>query len=365
MESFAKKLKILSNCCKSIYDYKKKKLISPNLPTLLWIEPTNKCNLKCVMCPNTNIPESDIGFMTWDTYKKIIDEACEFVSSTYLLIGGESLLHKNIYDMIRYARDNDIRPLLNTNATLLISRENRTKLLDSGVVHITFAFDGYNKETYESVRIGAKYDTVLKGVIEFLREKKHRNLKEPFVAITTLDVGMDKYDDKKKARMSFYKLFDGLPVDEFILKTPNTWGGTFSGSSQFRHHKISTSKYQPCSHLWSTMSICWDGTVVPCCFDFLKTYVLGNIHEKSLKEIWNDKPMVNLRKGMLDGTYAQINKLCKGCVIVHLTPIVGIPAGMRTTVKDSLTNIFGIRYEKTFKRIAKMLNSSYSLKVEK
>jgi radical SAM protein with 4Fe4S-binding SPASM domain len=360
-----KKIKVLSNCLKSIYNYKRRKINISNLPTLLWIEPTNKCNLKCVMCPNIQIPKDMLGFMSWDTYKRVIDEAREFASSIYLLLAGESLLHKDIYKMIRYAKGNNIRPLLNTNGTPLISEDNRIKLLESGIAHITFAFDGYNKETYEKVRIGAEYDKVINGIVEFLREKKSRGLKEPYIAITTLEVGIEDYENKEKAKRDFYKLFEGLPVDEFILKTPNTWGGTFTETERFSHHEIVKGKIYPCSHLWSTMSICWDGTVVPCCFDFFKTYTLGNVNKKSLEEIWNDQPMTALRESMLNGSYKDLNKLCNGCVILHLDPVLGVPAGMRTAVKDAITNLIGMNAEKHLIRFAKKIKPSYSLKIDR
>lgn len=360
-----KKIRFLSNCLSSISNYKKKNIIVSNLPTILWIEPTNKCNLKCVMCPNIQIPRDMLGFMAWDTYKKIIDEAKEFASSVYLLLAGESLLHKDIYRMIRYARDNGIRPLLNSNGTVLASENHRNRLLESGAVHITFAFDGYNKETYEKVRIGARYDRVIGGLIEFMKEKERRGLKEPYVAITTLEVGIEDYEDKEKARRDFYRLFEGLSVDEFIVKTPNTWGGTFKETDTFTHHEISRKEFYPCSHLWCTMSICWDGTVVPCCFDFFKTYTLGNVNEKPLKEIWNDRPMVALRESMLNGTYRDLNKLCIDCVILHLEPLLGVPAGMRTTVKDVITNLIGMRTEKYLIRLAKKIKPSYSLGIDR
>ena len=364
MVRLGKKLSLLRNLGLSMYSYKKRALALKNLPSLLWIEPTNICNIKCVMCPNSQIPKDQLGFMEWDTYRKIIDEAKGFVSSAYLLLSGESLLHKDIFKMIRYARDKNIRPLLNTNGTTLKNEENRKKLLDSGVAHITFAFDGYNRETYEKVRVGAKYDKVVGGIIEFLKEKKDRRLREPYVAITTLDVSIERYEDKAEEQNGFYGLFDGLPVDEFIVKTPNTWGGTFEGTDKFRHHDINKARYHPCSHLWSTMSICWDGTVVPCCFDFFKTYVLGNVNETSLKEIWNDKPMLALRESMINGTYGQLNRLCIGCVILHLDPVLGVPAGMRTCVKDAITNLISMRAEKYLIKFAKKIRPSYSLGID-
>lgn len=364
MNNFRKKIRVIKNIGLSVKNYRKRNLVLDNFPTLLWIEPTNRCNLKCIMCPNVKIPQDDLGFMEWGVFKKIIDEIKEFAASAYLLIGGESLLHKDIYKMIRYARDNGIRPLLNTNGTTLHIKENRTKLLESGPAHITFAFDGYNRETYESIRIGAKYDQVLDGIVEFLKEKMDRKLSKPFVAITNLEVGIENYHDKIEAKKKFYKIFEGLPVDEFIAKTPNTWGGTFDDTNRFRHHELDKSQFYPCSHLWSTMSICWDGTVVPCCFDFFKTYVLGNVRDKSIKEIWNDEPMRRLRQSMQDGTYQTVNKLCKSCVILHLDPVLGVPAGMRSAVKDAITNFMGMKAERYLIKITKKLKPSYSLKID-
>lgn len=359
-----KKISIIKNVARALYNYKRKKVLLDNLPTVLWIEPTNKCNLKCIMCPQSLISEGQLGFMDWHVYKKIIDEAKQFTSSAYLLLAGESLLHKDIYKMIRYAADNNIRPLVNTNGTTLTSEGKRVALLESGVKHITFAFDGYNKETYEKTRIGAKYEDVIRGIREFLKEKKKRNLKEPYVAITTLEIGKDCYKDKEKSKKKFYESFEGLPVDQFIVKTPNTWGGEFKDTDKFTPPPLDKNRFYPCSHLWSTMSICWDGTVVPCCFEYFNNYVLGNVKEKSLKDIWNDEPMLKLRRAMLDGTYHALDPTCEDCAILYLDAILGIPAGMRTAVKDAITNLVGMRAEKYLIMLAKKIKPSYSLRIE-
>ena len=55
------------------------KHIVPDTPINLDIHVTNKCNLKCPFCPRTWMDLSgsydDYGFMTWELYKKIADEA--------------------------------------------------------------------------------------------------------------------------------------------------------------------------------------------------------------------------------------------------------------------------------------------------
>src|SRR4030067_2738159 len=116
----------------------------PYAPLRLWVEPTSFCNLKCPMCTSKDIPEEKIGYMDWDLYRKIIDEAKGFVYDINLLLGGESLFHKRLPEMIAYAKANGIRTRLSTNATVL-TKEQREEPLDAGLYFIIFSFDGYEE----------------------------------------------------------------------------------------------------------------------------------------------------------------------------------------------------------------------------
>jgi radical SAM protein with 4Fe4S-binding SPASM domain len=359
-----KKSRVLSNCLSSIINYKQKKTTITNKPVTVWVEPTNRCNIKCVMCPNPAIPKGDLGFMDMDLYKNIIDQVQDYAAAIELLFAGESFLHKNIFDMIEYAKSKGIQVVTSTNGTLLGLRKD--DILRSGLDRLNIAFDGYNKQTFEKIRVGAKFDRVFDQTIDFLEEKKRRNLNKPFVVITTLEVGLDEYDDDdiEKQKINFYSKFKDLPIDEFIIKQPNTWGGYFKETEDFNHQKLAPT-FDPCSHLWSSMSIHWDGTVVPCCFDFFNELVLGNVKEKSIDEIWNDEPIVNFRKSMLDGSYLDMNPLCEKCVIVHTGNILGIPPGMRSSIRYTLAKQLGFRVEKSLIRLAGMASSTYALRVAK
>ena len=86
---------------------------------MIHIEPTNHCNLGCIMCPQPREMQRVKGMMNFDLYKSIIDELkdtpAEFV---YLHQFGESLLHK-ITDMVDYASENGLQVGMSTNGTLL------------------------------------------------------------------------------------------------------------------------------------------------------------------------------------------------------------------------------------------------------
>ena len=89
------------NRFKVINEYSKKKDELVSFPNMIHIEPTNHCNLGCIMCPQPREMQRVKGMMNFDLYKSIIDELkdtpAEFV---YLHQFGESLLHKKITDMV-------------------------------------------------------------------------------------------------------------------------------------------------------------------------------------------------------------------------------------------------------------------------
>ena len=56
--------------------------------------------------------------------------------------------------------------MLNTNGTML-SEELARKFLKSGATRLRFSLDAATKETYEKVRLGAKYETTMKNIERF------------------------------------------------------------------------------------------------------------------------------------------------------------------------------------------------------
>ena len=83
----------------------KETTVLPYLPIRLWIEPTSFCNLKCVMCPNKDLDRKDKGYMPLELFRKIVDEATGFIHEANLIHRGESLLHPEFFEMVRYAHD--------------------------------------------------------------------------------------------------------------------------------------------------------------------------------------------------------------------------------------------------------------------
>jgi len=143
-----KKLRHILILIKIYTSYVFRKIHCNYLPVRLWIELSSRCNLKCRLCVNKDIPQHLKGDINFDLYKKIIDEVKDYVYDVNLFHRGEPLLHPRLIDIISYAHTSNIKTRIHTNSTLLTPALSR-KIILSGLDLISFSFDGYTKETYK------------------------------------------------------------------------------------------------------------------------------------------------------------------------------------------------------------------------
>ena len=348
---FRKKVRIFRNNLRALRNYQEKQTTISSLPSYLFIEPTNHCNLRCIMCPTgAGKVHVERGFMDLGLFCRIIDEVHPYVSTVILAMGGESLLHPDLARMASYAERHEVKAALNTNATLLDSRK-AEELLDSGISYLSFAFDGFTKAAYEKARRGADFDKTLENILNFLRMKQERGQKKPYTVLSMLDLGLE--ESGKNEKKAFLRRFDGL-VDDIHLREVNSWGSMFKGSETFRHRMFDGAPV-PCGRLWNTLGITWNGEVVPCIYQVNHDYVAGHIMRNSLAEIWNSDKYVALRQAMLQGRHLEISPICDNCTIAGTPKMFGIPAGLRICLADALYNVFGYGLEKRMVGLANMM----------
>jgi radical SAM protein with 4Fe4S-binding SPASM domain len=343
-----KKGRVLKNNLRAIRSYRKRRTDLDGLPTYLFIEPTNLCNLHCIMCPTgAGKVHVEQGYMDVRLFRAIVDEVHPYVSTIILAMGGESLLHPDLADMIRYAEGHEVKVELNTNATLLNGRKAR-ELLRSGISYISFAFDGYDKAGYERVRRGADFEATRQNILNFLRLKKEAGAKKPFTVLSMLDFGLET--GRSEEMDLFLRPFRGL-LDDVHIREVNSWGCLFKGTADFSP-KVFAGKPHPCGRLWNSLAIAWNGEVLPCVFNLNHDFPVGRISERPLSAIWNSERLVGLRRAMCDGRHLEISPLCENCTIAGTPAILGVPAGLRASLADSLYNFTGYRFERTLISLA-------------
>jgi radical SAM protein with 4Fe4S-binding SPASM domain len=297
-------LRNLSQLARFFLAFQQRKTTCPYPPIQLRIEPTSLCNLKCPMCPNQSLDPSEKGFMPWELFRKLIDETSRYAYDVYLFHRGESLMHPRFFEMVEYAEGKGLLTRLHTNATLL-SKEKAYKLLDSGLDFLSFSFDGFTKEIYERIRVGASFEDTLHNILFFLSLKKKFKRSKPYTVIQVLDIPGVKTDTRNNTQ--FMHRFHSFPLDEIRVIPAHNWAGAID----LVPPKNGTQR-GICTFPWYSLTVLWNGTVVPCPQDFMGELSLGNAWNRSILSIWNNKRMIAFRQTMIDGHFEDLTP-CNTC----------------------------------------------------
>jgi len=137
---------------------------SPNsiLFPVVWV--TNRCNLRCRMCNQWKTKEEDstreLSTKEWFSF---VDSARRMQAAVIVITGGEPLLREDLFDIIKYIRNNKIACHLCTNGTLL-NGFNVRRLKDSGVNSVSVSLDSDCAQIHNKIRGTDCFDAVVKGI---------------------------------------------------------------------------------------------------------------------------------------------------------------------------------------------------------
>jgi len=68
-----------------------------------------------------------------------------------------------------------------------------------------------------------------------------------------------------------------------------------------------------CAGLWNTPMVYVNGDVTTCCLDQHLLNRLGNLREKSLKELWQGETLHAWRVAQVEGRFEDSGPYCTGC----------------------------------------------------
>jgi pyruvate-formate lyase-activating enzyme len=280
----------------------------PYYPDRMYLETTNACNLKCVMCPNgIGQMKRKRGFIEWNLYKAIVDEMAGHVKMTTLHIWGEPLLHPKLPEMIAYAHQKGMRTEISTNATLLnegLSRE----ILKAGLGAIYMCLDGATAETYESIRRRGDFEQTKANIQRFIELRREVAAPEPLVNVQIIEMQPTLPEVE-----AFTRQWRQAGVYRVSVKPFDSWGNQVDTISVLRASEANVpAKRWHCPNLWFHAHIYWDGTLVCCDRDFDALYPLGNVGNGVMKA-WNGPAMRDLRRKHLHRRLEDVPS-CRNCV---------------------------------------------------
>jgi hypothetical protein len=126
-------------------------------------------------------------------------------------------------------------------------------------------------------------------------------------------------------RRTFLEHFRGLPLDRVVLRSPHNWAGDVVIPELSRDALLADGRrFTPCTFLWYSSTIYWDGTVTACPQDFFGKLGLGDLKGKPLREIWNDTRLVDLRRRMAVGDIPK-DLPCYSCDRIWRRQVMGVP----------------------------------------
>jgi radical SAM protein with 4Fe4S-binding SPASM domain len=296
-----------------------RKPIQWGLPFTISIEPTTACNLRCPECPSgLRAFTRPTGNLKEDFFKKTIDEVYNNLIYLIFYFQGEPYINPKFLDMVKYANNKGIYTITSTNGHFL-SKENARKTIESGLDRLIISVDGTTQETYESYRIEGKLENVLQGARNLVAAKREMKSKTPHIIFQFLVVKPNEHQIP-----DIYKLAEEIGVDEVKLKTAQVYdfengNDLIPTQDQYaRYRQMPDGKWRVknnlanhCWKLWHACVITWDGLVVPCCFDKDAQYRLGDLKQKTFKDVWQSAAYQNFRRRLLGGR-DQID-ICTNC----------------------------------------------------
>jgi MoaA/NifB/PqqE/SkfB family radical SAM enzyme len=167
------------------------------LPTVYVIEPTSRCNIQCVMCPNKYISNNNLGDMPLPLFEQITQTIGPFAEFVMLYWLGEPLIHSKISEMLAIARKNIKGKLIVSTNLTKVSDEILNSLLDNTDI-ILCSLDRWDEVAYERIRKGAKFYPVVSNIERLLDFKKKHHTTEIVVKGLDISIDSEEYEGFRK-----------------------------------------------------------------------------------------------------------------------------------------------------------------------
>lgn len=292
-------------------------------PIVYNVETTNRCNMRCKMCPRTTMMTRKIEDINRETFLKIVDQLtphtekdwaewkayCEkkygiketdeasenhfflyIISKVIQLHGyGDPLLDKHMHEYVSILKEKGFYSYFSCNPAN-IDLELTYQMLDAGLDYIKYSIESVDDEVHKTVRGEmSNFTESFEKIQEVLRYKHENNLNTTIV-ITMLDLNRT---NQKEDYDKLLEAFEGLDVYIYLKSEDCQWyRKDFHGTKSIHWSEI-------CKHPWMTMTIKSNGEATMCMEDFNNEIILGDVNKDTLYDIWHGETYDKFRQDHL------------------------------------------------------------------
>lgn len=298
--------------------------LAGSYPDHVDLELSSSCNMKCPMCYTVSdafrksVPHRNLDYAL---FCKIVDElAIHQVYSIRLSWRGEPTLNPHFIDCVRYAKRKGIREVDSLTNGLRLTVEMFRELVDLQMDWLTISFDGVGP-TYEQIRAPARFQEMADKIRTFSEIKKQKKSVKPVVRIQGV---WPAIADNPKA---YFDTFEPI-ADEVSVNTLLDY--------LHRDEKISYIKNFVCPVPFQRLVIGSDGRAFMCINDELGRQPVGDARTQSVYEIWNGKPLWEVRNVHKQSKGCETYAPCRDCYQPRVTVKRAYRMGERVIVLDEL-----------------------------
>lgn len=278
-------------------------------PNRITVELTNQCNVSCTFCPRQSM-NMKLGRMDRKLYFKIIDEAAKHLPiKLVLFFRGESLLHPDFLEFVRYAKDKGIGPIQFATNAYAMSKEISDEVIESGLDFISFSLDTLDSELYSRSRLKGDLRTSMDHVIYMsnrCRERRQKGLPTPKLQVSTIEV--EEYLEGQADFVAFWKQY----ADVVRVYYEHDDYGRFRNLNIQEQLEGEVPNRQPCRKVFTDMLIYWDGNLALCNYDWRGGLKGLNVSQISLADAWKS-PVYEAVREMHNSECFHDDIMCGNC----------------------------------------------------
>jgi radical SAM protein with 4Fe4S-binding SPASM domain len=313
------------------------KPLSKYIPLVVSWNLTRKCNMKCSHCYINATNKELEGELTTAESKNLIDQIAEVSRPLLILSGGEPLLRKDVYELIRYGTEKGLRMGLGSNGGLIDAKVGQL-LKEAGVKTVSISLDsnipqqhdefrgvtGSWKKAIAAIKILVE-SKVLVQVNTTLTQQNYNQIDEIMSLVE--DIGVENFHlfflvpTGRGAKMADISpaMYEDMIKTTFAKTSNHRLNVRPSCAPQFMRiaKDMGLDMRQWIRGCIAGMYYCRiypNGDVTPCPYLPVK---LGNVRETSFKDIWFNSPIFKALRdpNCLKGKCGECNykTLCGGC----------------------------------------------------
>jgi len=293
-------------------------------PLLVDLELSSVCNLRCPMCYTISADfrkHVDARIMDFALFTKVIDEIGGRVPALRLSLRGESTVHPQFVDAIKYAKDHGIKEVSTLTHGGRLTLDFFQRVQEAGIDWITISIDGTG-ETYERIRKPIKFAEIVQKVQDIKRYKDERGLHRPVIKVQGI------WPAIKEDAKGYYDTF--APYVDLVA---------FNPLIDYLGHDTDIEYLEDfsCPQQYQRLVIGADGLVMKCSNDEENREVIGNAYNETVHQIWHGEKMKRVREMQKQPRGFMQSAVCRRCYLPRKTDDETSSVGARTFIIKNYT----------------------------